>query len=70
LTVTATSSLSETTTSLEAATDNIDRLALQLEAETVVRDISDIINESEFWDEDIFGGLRAIGYAQVGHTGH
>ncbi len=68
LTVTATSSLSETTTSLEAATDNIDRLALQLEAETVVRDISDIINESEFWDEDIFGGLRAIGYAQVGHT--
>ena len=68
LTITATSSLSETTTSLEAATDNIDRLALQLEAETVVRDISDIINESEFWDEDIFGGLRAIGYAQVGHT--
>ena len=68
LTVTATSSLSKTTTSLEAATDNIDRLALQLEAETVVRDISDIINESEFWDEDIFGGLRAIGYAQVGHT--
>jgi hypothetical protein len=68
LTITATSSLSETTTSLEAATDNIDRLSLQLEAETVVRDISDIINESEFWDEDIFGGLRAIGYAQVGHT--
>lgn len=68
LTVTAISSFSETTTSLEAATDNIDRLALQLEAETVVRDISDIINESEFWDEDIFGGLRAIGYAQVGHT--
>ena len=67
LTITATSSLSETTTTLNAATDNIDRLALQLEAETVVRDISDIINESEFWDEDIFGGLRAIGYAQVGH---
>ena len=68
LTITATSSLSETTTSLEAATDNIDRLALQLQAEKVVRDISEIINESEFWDEDIFGGLRAIGYAQVGHT--
>ena len=68
LTITATSSLTETTTSLEAANDDIDRLALQLEAETVVRDISDIINESEFWDEDIFGGLRAIGYAQVGYT--
>ena len=68
LTITATSSLSETTTNLKAATDNIDRLSLQLKAETVVGDISDIINESEFWDEDIFGGLRAIGYAQVGHT--
>jgi hypothetical protein len=68
MTITATSSLSETTTSLEVATDDIERLSLQLEAETVVGDISDIINESEFWDEDIFGGLRAIGYAQVGHT--
>mgnify|MGYP001210356733 CR=1 FL=1 len=68
LTITTTSSLSETTTNLEAATNNIDRLALQLKAEKVVGDMSDIINESEFWDEDIFGGLRAIGYAQVGHT--
>jgi hypothetical protein len=68
LTITTTSSLSETTTNLEAATNNIDRLALQLKAEKVVSDMSDIINESEFWDEDIFGGLRAIGYAQVGHT--
>ena len=41
LTITATSSLSETTTNLKAATDNIDRLSLQLKAETVVGDISD-----------------------------
>ena len=68
LTITATSSLSETTTNLVAAADNMDRMALQLQAETLVDDISDIINDSEFWDEEIFGGLRAIGYAQVGHT--
>ena len=68
LTITATSSFNETTTNLVAAADNIDRLALQLQAETLVDDISDIINDSEFWDEEIFGGLRAIGYAQVGHT--
>ena len=25
------------------------------------------IRDNTFWDEEIFGGLRAIGYAQVGH---
>ena len=67
ITVTDISALNEITTSLEFATDNIDRLSLQLQAQTVVDEISAIINESEFWDEEIFGGLRAIGYAQVGH---
>ena len=67
ITITEISSLSETTTSLEPARDDIDRLALQLRAETLVSEISAIINGSRFWDEEIFGGLRAIGYAQVGH---
>ena len=67
LTVTEISSLHEITTTLELATDDIDRVALQLQAQTMVDDISAIINGSEFWDEEIFGGLRAIGYAQVGH---
>ena len=34
--------------------------------QTLVDEISAIINGSEFWDEEICG-LRAIGYAQVGH---
>ncbi len=68
LEVTAVSSRSEEKTFLKIASDDIDRLTLQLHAETLVTNISDIINASEFWDEDIFGGLRAIGYAQVGHT--
>ena len=67
ITVTKISSLNEVTTSLELAADDIDRIALQLRAQTVVDEISGIINGSEFWDEEIFGGLRAIGYAQVGH---
>ena len=67
ITVTEISPLNEITTSLELAADDIDRIALQLTAQTVVDEISAIINESEFWDEEIFGGLRAIGYAQVGH---
>ena len=67
ITVTEISSLNEITTSLELAADDIDRVALQLQAQTVVDEISAIINGSEFWDEEIFGGLRAIGYAQVGH---
>ena len=67
ITVTDISSLSEATTNLEFASDDIDRLALQLHAETLVNEISAIINGSRFWDEEIFGGLRAIGYAQVGH---
>ena len=65
--VTDISTLNKTTTELELATDDIDRLALQLQAQTLVNEISAIINGSEFWDEKIFGGLRAIGYAQVGH---
>ena len=67
ITVTEISPLNEITTSLELAADDIDRIALQLTAQTVVDEISAIINGSEFWDEEIFGGLRAIGYAQVGH---
>jgi hypothetical protein len=67
ITVTEISSLNEITTSLEPAVDDIDRVALQLQAQSVVDEISAIINGSEFWDEEIFGGLRAIGYAQVGH---
>ena len=67
ITVTDISTLNEVTTDLELASDDIDRAALQLQANTVVSEISSIINESEFWDEEIFGGLRAIGYAQVGH---
>ena len=66
--VTDISTLNETSTDLEFASDDIDRAILQLRANTVVNEISSIINESEFWDEEIFGGLRAIGYAQVGHT--
>ena len=65
--ITDISTLNKTTTDLELATDDIDRLALQLQAQTLVDEISAIINGSEFWDEEIFGGLRAIGYAQVGH---
>jgi len=68
ITVTDISTLNEITTDLELATDDIDRVALQLRAETMVDEISAIINGSEFWDEDIFGGLRAIGYAQVGYN--
>ena len=68
VTVTGISNLNKLTTELELANDDIDRLTLQLEAEQIVNDISAIINDSEFWDEEIFGGLRAIGYAQVGHT--
>ena len=67
ITVTKISSLNEVKTTLELAADDIDRIALQLRAQTVVDEISGIINGSEFWDEEIFGGLRAIGYAQVGH---
>ena len=67
ITVTDISRLSESRTTLELANDDIDRLALQLKAEALVDEISAIINGSEFWDEEIFGGLRAIGYAQVGH---
>ena len=67
ITVTDISSLNEITTNLELASDDIDRVALQLQANRVVSEISSIINGSEFWDEEIFGGLRAIGYAQVGH---
>jgi hypothetical protein len=67
ITVTDISTLNEATTDLELAADDIDRIALQLRAQTVVDEISGIINGSEFWDEEIFGGLRAIGYAQVGH---
>ena len=54
--------IKQTTTALELASDAIDRSDLQLRAETVVNEISSIINASEFWDEDIFGGLRAIGW--------
>ena len=56
ITVTDISSLSETTTNLEFASDDIDRLALQLRAETLVSEISAIIDGSRFWDEEIFGG--------------
>ena len=66
--VTEISNLNELTTELDLASDDIDRLSLQLKADKIVDDISSIINGSEFWDEEIFGGLRAIGYAQVGHT--
>ena len=65
--VTDISRLSETRTTLELASDDIDRASLQIHAEVLVDEISAIINGSEFWDEEIFGGLRAIGYAQVGH---
>ena len=68
VTVTGISNLNKLTTELELANDDIDRLTLQLKAKQLVDDISAIINSSEFWDEEIFGGLRAIGYAQVGHT--
>ncbi len=67
ITVTELSALNKITTDLELAKDDIDRVALQLQAQTLVDEISAIINRSEFWDEEIFGGLRAIGYAQVGH---
>ena len=43
-------------------------MALQLQAETLWLtryQASSMVQE--FWDEEIFGGLRAIGYAQVGH---
>ena len=66
--VTEISNLNKLTTELDLASDDIDRLSLQLKADKIVDDISSIINGSEFWDEEIFGGLRAIGYAQVGHT--
>ena len=65
--VTEISNLNKLTTELDLASDDIDRLSLQLKADKIVDDISSIINGSEFWDEEIFGGLRAIGYAQVGH---
>ena len=68
LKVTEISKLNKLTTELDLASDDIDRLSLQLKANEIVGDISSIINGSEFWDEEIFGGLRAIGYAQVGHT--
>lgn len=68
VTVTGISNLNKLTTKLELANDDIDRLTLQLRATTIVNDISNIINGSEFWDEEIFGGLRSIGFAQVGHT--
>jgi hypothetical protein len=67
ITVNDISTLNETSTELKLASDDIDRVALQLRAKTLVNEISSIINGSEFWDEEIFGGLRAIGYAQVGH---
>ena len=67
ITVTDISTLNEARTALELASDDIDRIALQLKADALVDEISAIINGSEFWDEEIFGGLRAIGYAQVGH---
>ena len=66
--VTEISNLNKLTTELDLASDDIDRLSLQLKADKIVDDISSIINGSQFWDEEIFGGLRAIGYAQVGHT--
>ena len=66
--VTGISKLSKLTTEFDLASDDVDRLSLQLQANKIVGDISSIINGSEFWDEKIFGGLRAIGYAQVGHT--
>ena len=68
VTVTGISNLNKLTTELDLASDDVDRLSLQLKADKIVDDISSIINGSEFWDEEIFGGLRAIGYAQVGHT--
>ncbi|MDC3298805.1 hypothetical protein OAV31_01015, partial [bacterium] len=68
ITVTDVSTLNEIATDLELATDDIDRMALQLRAEKTVDEISAIINGSEFWDNDIFGGLRSIGYAQVGYN--
>ena len=67
ITVNDIGTLNETTTALELASDAIDRSDLQLQAETVVNEISSIINASEFWDEEIFGGLKVTGYAQVGH---
>ena len=67
ITVTDISTLNEVRTALKLASDDIDRIALQLKAEAIVDEISAIINGSEFWDEEIFGGLRAVGYAQVGH---
>ena len=68
VTVTGISNLNKLTTELDLASDDVDRLSLQLKADKIVDDISSIINGSEFYDEEIFGGLRAIGYAQVGHT--
>ena len=68
VTVTGVSTLNKITTELKLANDDIDRLNLQLKANKIVSDISAIISGSEFWDEEIFGGLRAIGFAQVGHT--
>ena len=68
ITVTEISSLNKVTTDIEFATDDIDRMALQLRAQTLVDEISAIINGSNFWDAEIFGGLRAIGYAQVGYN--
>ena len=68
MTVKGISNLNKLTTKLKLADDDIDRLTLQLQANKIVDDISAIINGSKFWDEEIFGGLRAIGYAQVGHT--
>ena len=47
ITVTEISSLNEIATSVELAADDIDRLALQLQAQTVVDEISAIINRSE-----------------------
>ncbi len=66
--VTGISTLHKLATELNLASDDVDRLSLQIKANKIVGDISSIINGSEFWDEEIFGGLRAIGYAQVGHT--
>ena len=47
--VTDISTLNESSTNLIFASDDLDRAALQLRADTVVSEISSIINGSEFW---------------------
>ncbi len=59
--------LDELGNEIEFASDDIERQGLQLEAANLVTEVTKIINGSEFWDEEIFSGLRAVGYAQVGY---